>query len=235
MYDKSSGFAVRLRQLFGLFEDFIVHDACRDLIGIVGIATTSMSYPQIKAISHKGAIYFQKRWSDPGNFIYTVWWTIWGMMARQLSKRPVTRIQANWEKTQRTANKVLEVQRMVRARWTRNTESAKWLELIGDLMEVSLGTGYMDQQRYWRIISQVSPIVEEIRQTLNFLDHDGCFAKTGNPRPFFRGPCAPLSRRIAESMYNAMVVHKFGITESSEVWDGYLQIAYTNRLLYCPA
>ena len=171
MYDKKGGFALRLRNLFGLFEDFFVHDACRDVIGIVGMATTSMSYPQIKTLSHKGAIYVEKRWSDPGNFVYTVWWTIWGMMARQLTRRPLTRIQANWERTRRTACKVTEVQRMVRERWTRDPDTARYLELIGDLMELSLGTGYIDQQRYWRIIAKVSPIIEEIRQTLLFLDH----------------------------------------------------------------
>ena len=235
MYDKKGGFAIRLRNLFGLFEDFFVHDASRDLIGIVGIATTSMSYPQIKALSHKGAIYFERRWSDPGNFIYTIWWTIWGMMAKQLSRRPATRIQANWEKTRTTASKVTEVQRMVRNRWTRDPDTAKWMELVGDLMEVSLGVGYIDQPRFWRIIAQVSPIIEEIRSTLLFLDNNGCFSRTGRHRPFFRGPCAPLSRRLAESMYNAMVVHKFEIKESSEEWSGYLQIASNNRLLYCPA
>ena len=235
MYDKAGSFAIRLRHLFGLFEDFFVHDACRDLIGIVGIATASMSYPQIKALSHKGAIYFERRWSDPGNFIYTIWWTIWGMMAKQLSRRPATRIQANWEKTRTTASKVTEVQRMVRNRWTRDPDTAKWMELVGDLMEVSLGVGYIDQPRFWRIIAQVSPIIEEIRSTLLFLDNNGCFSRTGRHRPFFRGPCAPLSRRLAESMYNAMVVHKFEIKESSEEWSGYLQIASNNRLLYCPA
>ena len=53
MYDKKGGFAIRLRNLFGLFEDFFVQDACRQLIGIVGIATASMSYPQIKTTSYK--------------------------------------------------------------------------------------------------------------------------------------------------------------------------------------
>ena len=235
MYDKKGGFAIRLRNLFGLFEDFFVHDACRDIIGIVGIATTSMSYPQIKALSHKGAIYVEKRWSDPGNFVYTIWWTIWGMMARQLARRPSTRIQANWEKTRRTASKVTEVQRMVKDRWTRDPDTARYLELIGDLMEVSLGAGYVDQPRFWRIIAQVSPIVEEIRQTLLFLDYNGSFSRTGRQRPFFRGPCAPLSRRISESMYNAMVVHKFDIQESSEVWNGFLQLASHSKLLYSPA
>ena len=235
MYDKKGGFALRLRNLFGLFEDFFVHDACRDLIGIVGIATTSMSYPQIKTLSHKGAIYVEKRWSDPGNFVYTIWWTIWGMMARQLTNRPLTRIEANWERTRKTACKVTEVQRMVKERWTRDPDTKKYLELIGDLMELSLGTGYIDQQRFWRIIARVSPIIEEIRQTLLFLDNNGCFSRTGRDRNFFRGPCAPLSRKISESMYNAMVVHKFDIQESSEEWNGYLQLASHSKLLYSPA
>ena len=157
------------------------------------------------------------------------------LMARQLSKRPVTRIQGNWEKTQTTARSVMDVQRMVRTRWTRDPDTARWMELVGDLMEVSLGAGYIDQPRYWRIIAQVSPIVEEIRSTLLFLDNNGSFSRTGRHRPFFRGPCAPLSRKLAESMYNAMVVHKFNIKESSEVWSGFLQVASKNNLLYCPA
>ena len=124
---------------------------------------------------------------------------------------------------------------MVKARWTRDPDTASYLELIGDLMELSLGTGYIDQQRYWRIIAQVSPIVEEIRQTLLYLDYNGSFSRTGRQRPFFRGPCAPLSRRISQSIYNAMVVHKFNIQESSEEWNSFLQVASHSKLLYSPA
>ena len=156
------------------------------------------------------------------------------MMARQLFQRPVTRRPSNWEDIQTTARRVLDVQRMVRNRWTCDPDTSRWLELIGDL-EVSLGAGYIDQPRYWSIIAQVSPIVEEIRSTLLFLDNNGSFSRTGRNRPFFRGPCAPLSRKLAVSIYNAMVVHKFQIDDSSDKWGGFLRVASENRLLYSPA
>ena len=54
MYERKGEFEIPFRNLFNLFEDVFSHDACKNLIRIVGIATSSMSYVQIKTMSYKG-------------------------------------------------------------------------------------------------------------------------------------------------------------------------------------
>ena len=121
---------------------------------------------------------------------------------------------------------------MVRERWSRGPDTSQWLELVGDLMEVGLGAGYIDQTRFWDIIAQVSPIIEAIRSILIFIDYHGSFARTGYPRSFFRGPCAPHTRKLAVAMYRGMLVHKLQIEDSSDARNGYLRVASENRLMY---
>ena len=99
-------------------------------------------------------------------------------------------------------------------------------------MEFGLGAGYVDQPRFWNIIAEVSPNIEAIRSTLLFIDYHGSFARTGRPKPFFRGPCAPHTRKLAVAMFHGMLVHKFQIDDSSDVWTSYLRVASENRLMY---
>ena len=123
-------------------------------------------------MSYRGAIYHDRRWSDPGNFIYTIWWNLWSQMARHLQRRrPTRQLAKTIEEIRFIAGRVTDTQRMVRNRWTRDPDTTQWLELVGGLMEVALGAGYMDQPRYWCIIAQVSPVIEEIRSTFLFLDN----------------------------------------------------------------
>ena len=142
MYEKRREFDIPLRLLWNLFEEFFSSEACKNLIGIVGIATRSMSFVQIKTMSYKGAVFHDNRWSDPGNFIYTVWWNIWGQMARYLQKhRPTRATSKSLDELRWIAGRVTDVQRMVRDRWKRDPDTSQWLELVGDLMELGLGVG----------------------------------------------------------------------------------------------
>ncbi len=233
MYEKGREFEIPLRQLWNLFEEFFSSKACKDLIGIVGIAVRSMSFVQIKTMSYKGAVFYDNRWSDPGNFIYTIWWNIWGQMARYLQRRqPTSASSKSMEELRSVAGRVTDVQRMVRERWNREPDTSRWLELIGDLMELGLGAGHVDPDRFWNIIQGISPIICSIRSILTFVDQHGSFARTGKDRRLFRGPCAPHTRKFAVAMFHGMQVHKFNVTESSEVWVSYLIAASENRLQY---
>eukprot|EP00959_Pyramimonas_sp_CCMP1952_P329243 6892925-Pyramimonas_sp.AAC.1 len=64
-------------------------------------------------MSYKGAVFYDNRWSDPGNFIYTIWWNIWGQMARYLQRRqPTSASHKSVEELRSVAGRVTDVQRM---------------------------------------------------------------------------------------------------------------------------
>ena len=234
MYERRGEFASKLRRIFDQFEGFFSAPACKHLIGIVGMATSFMSYSQIKLLSYKGAVYIRGYWYDPGNFMYTLWWHIWAQFARHLQRRsrPSRASVLSESELRNVASRVTDIQRMVRQRWHREPDAPQWLELVGDLMELSLGLGYVDQERFWCLIKSISPIIDSIRDVVLFIDNHGPFSRIGRHGSFFIGSCAPCTRKLAVSMYHAMLVHRFNISESASAWPGYLEVASHNRLMY---
>ena len=102
------------------------------------------------------------------------------------------------------------------------------------MLEVALGCGYIDLERYWSVIAAVSPVVFKIREVVEHIDRRGAFARIGVDCRFFRGAAAPYARRLSVSMYNAMLVHKKRITREShgDVYSDFLHVASWNRLMY---
>ena len=121
---------------------------------------------------------------------------------------------------------------MVCQRWPRDPDSKAWSELVGDLLEMALGCGYIDAPQYWRVIEAVSPVVLKIADIVQFIDCHGSFARTGTGSSFFRGAAAPYARKLSVSMYNAMIVQKFKIHDKQDCWIAFLEVATGNKLMY---
>eukprot|EP00959_Pyramimonas_sp_CCMP1952_P386968 8109735-Pyramimonas_sp.AAC.1 len=66
---------------------------------------------------------------------------------------------------------------MVRTRWPRTDDTNHWLELHGDLLEMTLGVGYVDQDRYWGVIRVLSPILAKISDIVTFIDVHGAASR----------------------------------------------------------
>ena len=227
MFDLQGEFRVHLPRLYDLFYNVFSKPGCRDTLSIIGLATTHLSWPRIKMLSYRGAVWDTGRWTDPGNFVYTLFWLLLGHMAHHVLRR-----RAPVSMSARVAGKWIQLQTMVRARWPREDDSARWLELFGDLLEMSLGCGYTDQERYWGVIEALSPILLEVSNIVTYIDDHGAAARVGNGNSFFRGSRAPYTRKLALSMYNAMLVQKFRVGPEAANWNAFLKVATRNMLMY---
>ena len=132
----------------------------------------------------------------------------------------------------RVAGKWTTLQTMVCTRWPREDDGAHWLELFGDLLEMSLGCGYTDQQRYWGVIEVLSPILLEVSDIVTFIDTHGAASRVGRDHSFFRGGAAPYTRKLAVSMYHAMLVQRFRVGPEAKNWNDFLKVATHNMLMY---
>jgi hypothetical protein len=227
MYDLNAEFKPHLNRLYDQFYNVFSEAGCRDTIGIIGLATTHICWPHIKMLSYRGAVWDRKRWFDPGNFVHTLFWLLLGQMAHHVLGRrgpsPNVRL---------VASKWKVLQKMVRTRWPRTHDTNHWLELHGDLLEMTLGVGYMDQDRYWGVIRALSPILAEISDIVTFIDVHGAASRVGRNGPFFRGGAAPYTRKLAVSMYHAMLVQKFSVGPDAQNWADFLNVASHHRLMY---
>lgn len=228
MFDLQGEFRVHLPRLYDLFYDVFDKPGCRDTLGIIGLGATYLNWPQIKMLSYRGAVWNRGRWSDPGNFVYTLFWLLLGQMAHHVLRRrpPASR------SARAVAVKWKTLQAMVRTRWPRDADTAHWLELYGDLLEMSLGCGYTDQERYWCVIEALSPILLGVSNIVAFIDAHGASSRVGNGNSFFRGGAAKYTRKLAVAMYNAMLVHKFRIGPLDKNYNEFLKVASRNRLMY---
>ena len=228
MYDLHGDFRCHMNSLYDMLWALFGKRGCKDMIGIIGVATTCMTLPEIKLLSYKGACYHRGYWSDPGNFVYYLFWLLLGQMAKHVRKYSEVR------ENVLIGDSVKKLQCMVRKRWPRDADSKQWCELVGDSLEMALGCGYIDEQRYWGVIADISPIIFKIREVVEHIDSRGAFARIGENYKFFRGSAAPYARKLSVSMYHAMLVHKYKITSqySGNVYIGFLEVATFNRLMY---
>ena len=235
MYDLRAELRGHMIQLYDMLWELFEKQGCNNMLGIIGVATTGMSLAEIKLLSYKGACYKAGYWSDLGNFVYYLFWLLLGCMAKHT--RSIRTREPTGPPTDRRAwfvgKSVTDLQRMVRQRWPRDPDSKRWSELVGDLLEMALGCGYLDT-RFWNVIADISPIMFKIKEIVEHIDCQGAWSRIGENCRFCRGAATPYARKLSTSIYNAMLVHKYRISsrDSGDLYIGYRKVATTNKLMY---
>ena len=137
MLDGAGPFKRPLLELRGLLFEFFGKPECRTATRALQIAVTKMPWHAIKTMSYAGAVRDHRRWIDPGNFIYSVFWMLAGYMAANL-RETSTAVAAE---VRDAAAEFREVQKRAEERWPRAGNSPRLPELFGDLVELVLSSG----------------------------------------------------------------------------------------------
>ena len=67
-----------------------------------------------------------------------------------------------------------EAQRRVQTRWPRKVDSKRWLELLGDMIEMALGIAYLHQE-HEDVIKTLSPVIYKVNDIVRYIkDHAPC-------------------------------------------------------------
>ena len=138
MLDGAGPFKRPLLELRGCLFEFFGKPECRTTTRALQIAVTKMPWHAIKTMSYAGAVRDRRRWIDPGNFIYSVFWMLAGYVAANL-RETSTAVAAE---VRDAAAEFREVQKRAEERWPRAGNSPRLAELFGDLVELVLSIGW---------------------------------------------------------------------------------------------
>ena len=146
MYDRTSAFKVHLIELRTQLLDSIQSESFKTACGVLGMALLHMDFVQIKRLSYIGAIVDRRgkslTYTDPGNFIYTLWWCLTGLAVKHALRR------GRDGKMTKAFNGFLGIQKGLLARWPKQKDSPQLCELIGDFVEMMFACSYKNHERY---------------------------------------------------------------------------------------
>ena len=190
-------------------------------------AVNNMSTIEIKQRSYKGCIIDLKRknkWTDPGNFIYSLMWTLLGHAADFIIKRA---------DGSSPAAAFIAIQQQVHKRWPRKPDSARLAEIHGDMFEFLLACGYLHDADM-PIVHTLSVPICEIRGIVDYVEHHGAFdwTRDSNARSPFCHPRSAWIQKTAILLWNGMQVQYYGIVDGEQKWPGYRRAAETVNLTY---
>ena len=198
-------------------------------------AVTSMQFVNVKLLSHKGCILDWRRkrnngypWIDPGNFVYSVFWKLLGFAARFVLGRRQERAEAHG-----AAFAVEDVQGRVKERWARAANSARLAELHGDILEMSLALGYLSNDDM-PLVRMLSEPICQVRDIVSYVETHGPFDRTGDTRARspLSSPKAQHVTALANTIWCAMQVQHYGISNSHDQYRSYLEFAQRVNLMY---
>ena len=226
MLDGAGPFKRPLLKLRGLLFEFFGKPECRTTTRALQIAVTKMPWHAIKTMSYAGAVRDGRRWIDPGNFIYSVFWMLAGYAAANL------RDTSTAAEVRHAAAEFREMQKRARERWPRAGNSPELAELSGDLVELVLSIGYLCD-RLIDLNKELSKLVLKVKEIMHFLEYHAAFHRgrslSGSP---FTGPRAQYLQVVACTMWNAMQFHHFDIRDGDPQYCTYERLARRAGLLY---
>lgn len=232
MYQQDSAFRKHLLHLRDRLLAATAHRAFRDFVGICATAIRDMDRFQIKTLSYQGAVAIRTsngwNFTDPGNFVYTLWWLLMGRACRHMLKH---RTESDVHETCRAFG---SIQKELLCRWPRRKDSPQLCETIGDIIECALAASYLDGTRYWHLQEELAPTIVKVREFVHFLDHHARRERMGVDGSFFasmssRCECAS---RLAVAMFNAMHVQKYGVDMTVPRAAGFIALSRELMLLY---
>ena len=194
-------------------------------------AATSMQFVSIKLLSYQGCILDQTRrgpypWIDPGNFVYSLFWHLLDFAASFV-------IQNERPEIHGAALVLKDVQEYVKARWPRADGSAQLAEVHGDLFEMALAFGYLDN-RFMPLVRMLSVPICHVRDIVSYVEAHGPFDRTGDTRARspLSSPKAQHVTALANTIWCAMQVQHYGISNSHDQYRSYLEFAQRVNLMY---
>lgn len=247
MFKLDSHFAGHLKQLRILLLGSVATQAFRDMTGLIAIALARMDKFQIKTLSYQGAVARKVKngwtYSDPGNFIYSLWWLLTGMAAKHWLKDCARKRKD--DKVARdvctVCNAFLACQKRLVARWPKQKDSPQMSELIGDIVEMVLACSHIDNGRYWPIQTQLGPVIQKVQEFVWWIEHEAHYERQSasdrdalGMRPFFSGMRSrcECASRLAMGMFHAAHVQKHRIDVNSIQFTDFVLLGPELRLMY---
>ena len=196
-------------------------------------AATSMPFVSIKLLSYQGCILDQTRrgpypWIDPGNFVYSLFWQLLGFAASFVMGRQNERPEIHG-----AALVLKDVQEYVKARWPRADGSAQLAEVHGDLFEMALAFGYLDN-RFMPLVRMLSVPICHVRDIVSYVETQGPEDRTRDitaTSPLSR-PKAQHVTAMANTLWNAGQVQHYRIGAAHGKYPGYVEFARRVSLMY---
>ena len=178
LYDRKSSFATHLVELRGMLLSSVKTAAFRDMCGLVAVSLIQMDRVQIKRLSYQGAVAIKGgvAWTDPGNFVYALWWLLNGFAAKHVLKK---------SPHDRQCRAYLWCMGTLRTRWPLQKDTPRECERIGDIVELVFAASYMDEKMYWHIQTVLGPIILKVKQFVHHLDNEARFERMRVPGSFF--------------------------------------------------
>ena len=180
-------------------------------------------------MSYKGAVAVRGKsgwfYTDPGNFVYTLWWLLTGLAAKHHLKTHNDDV---------VCKAFRACQGRLVARWPRQKDTPQLCEQIGDMVELVLACSYINDAKYWHLQTTLGPVIIKVREIVRFLDTNARFERMKVSGSFFDGMpsrCACVSR-LAQGMFSAMHVQKHDVDLSRAENLRFVTLAPELRLLY---
>ena len=204
-YDTQGSFASHLMRLHAAIGLFIDSQALTDMTEIITTAVREMNAARIKELSHSGAVHLGRgTYVDRGNFVYSIWWVILeNVIVYRLRSGTTARDDA------RRYRAFQNMQRAVGARWNRDPDSTTWCEKIGDMIEITFASAYMDQERFSSIQPRMGPPINIIAEIVKHLDTYARYERLQEHGSFFsqRGACNAFTTKLSNAIFAGMQVH----------------------------
>ena len=188
-----------------------------------------------KPLNRKGCILDQRRrknnpypWTDPGNFAHPPFRKLLGFAASFVMGRQNERPEIHG-----AALVLKDVQEYVKARWPRADGSARLAELHGDLFEMSLALGYLDN-RDMPLVRMLSVPICHVRDIVSYVETQGPEDRTRDitaTSPLSR-PKAQHVTAMANTLWNAGQVQYYRVGAVHRKYPGYVEFARRAGLVY---
>ena len=115
-------------------------------------------------------------WRDPGNFVYATFFTLLYKTCKHFvtNRSKSSPGDARRQHRAELCDRFCEAQRRVQTRWPRKVDSKRWLELLGDMIEMALGIAYLHQE-HEDVIKTLSPVIYKVNDIVRYIkDHAPC-------------------------------------------------------------
>lgn len=230
LYDRQGSFAKHLVMLRGMLLSSVKTRAFRDMCGLVTVSLIDLDKVQIKRLSYQGAVAIKRgsgySYTDPGNFVYALWWLLNGSAAKHVLKQ-------NPDDSS-SCRAYLWCMKTLRKRWPLQDDTPRQCERIGDIVEVVFAAAYLDAETYWHIQTVLGPIILKVAQFVHHLEHEARMERTRVPGSFFFGMpsrCSVTSK-LARAIWYAMHVQKYDVDLSIPKAAGFVNLCLELCLLY---